>query len=189
MFDNIPIIKRWKFIIGIIAFAFLVSLLYGWQVLDLYGDIEQLKHKTAIIEDADLQIVNRQVRLKELSDKIRNMQNRGVELNSHVALMQYIETACLERDLLLIQLPQAHIEDLDGYQVSHVQFSIEGMFHDILRLIYQIESKDRIGSIAKADLELKNMRIGDDRAQMLVATIHLNRLVTSEKKLHSNADS
>jgi hypothetical protein len=124
-----------------------------------------------------MEIVNRQVRLKELSDRINRLQFSGQILTSHVALMQYIETQCDMNHLVMIQLPKETLEDIEGYEIAHVDFSVQGNFHDIVALLYQLEAKDKIGSIAKADLELKTMRMSDDRRQLLIATIRLNRLV------------
>ncbi len=182
MFENVPIKKRWKFILGIIAFAFTVSFVYAWQVKGIYQKVDELQARTAIVEDADLEIVNRQVRLKELGDEIRGLQSTGREIDSHVQLMQYIEEQCDQKMLQLIQLPKESIEDADGYEIARIEFSVQGNFSSILGLIYQIEAIDRIGSISKAGIELKSMRVEDELQQLLIATIHMNRLVTPKPK-------
>jgi hypothetical protein len=181
MFESIPIHKRWRIILGIIGFAFLVSLLYARQVWGIYAKIDELQAKTAVIEDADLQIVNRQVRLKQLSDNIRGAQSQDSLVGSHVQLMQYIEAFCDQNRLRLIQLPREQIQDIQGYQIAAIDFSVQGGYHDILALIYQMEAMDHIGTIAKADIELKTIRIDNAREQMLVASLRLNRLIQPNK--------
>jgi hypothetical protein len=181
MFDNVPIQKRWKYIIGIIAFAFLFSLFYAAQVWGIFTRIADLERKTALVKDADLETVNRQVQLKTLSDGIRNLQSSGRALASHVELMQYIEAFCAAHALRMIQLPQETLEDVEGYEIAKVEFSVEGSYHNILRLLHQLEAVDAIGSIDRAQLELKTIRVGDDRKRMLVGSIRLNRLIHQHK--------
>lgn len=180
MFENVPIHKRWKFILAGIGGVFIVSLLYARQVWGIYASIDELARKTAIIEDADLEIVNRQVRLKELSDRISRLQATSHPITSHVALMQYIEQQCDHHQVRIIQLPRETLENIQGYEVAHVDFSVQGTFHHILHLLYHIEAQDRIGSIAKAHMELKTMRVADDRQQLLIATIRINRLIQKQ---------
>jgi hypothetical protein len=189
MFEQVPILKRWRYIIGMIAFVFLFSLFYAAQVWRIYAKIEELEGKTALARDADLETVNRQVELKRLSDGIRNMQASGKRIESHVQLMQYIEQYCAENSLRIIQLPKEGLEDVEGYEIAKVEFSVEGSFHDILRLVHQLESKDGIGSIDRAQLELKTVRVGGDQQRMLIGSISLNRLIhQSEKRtLHENS--
>ena len=78
MFDNIPIQKRLKIILGLIGFVFVVSLFYGKQVWDIYAKADELEVKTALVADADLEIVNRQVRLKALGEEIRQVQQLDI---------------------------------------------------------------------------------------------------------------
>jgi hypothetical protein len=179
MFNNTPIQKRWKLILYGIAFAFLISLLYAKQAYDIHTKTQDLKSKTALIQDADLEIVTRQVKLKELSTRIRTLQETRKELPTHIALMQYIEAQCDTHQVQMIQLPKETLQTIEGYTIAQVDFSVSGTFHHILNLLYQIEAQDRIGSIAKADLELKTLRMADDRQKLLVATIRLNRLLQS----------
>lgn len=181
MFESIPIEKRWRIILGIIGFAFLMSIAYAWQVWGIYDKIDELQAKTAVIVDADMEIVNRQVQLKQLSDRIRGAQSRDSLVGTHVQLMQYIERFCDQNQLRLIQLPKENIQDIEGYEIAAIDFSVQGGFHNIIRLIYQLEAKDKIGTIAKADLELKTIRTDSDRQQLLVATLRLNRLIQPQK--------
>lgn len=187
MFENIPIQKRWRMILGIIAFAFGISLLYAWQVWGIYEKVDALEDKTAVIEDADLEIVNRQVRLKELSDAIGGAQQQDSLIGSHVALMQYIETFCDRHALRLISLPKEDVQDIEGYEIASVHFAVAGGFHAIVALIYQLEAVDHIGSVAKADIELKTIQMDNGRQPMLVGNITLNRLIQSQKTTRNEA--
>lgn len=182
MFDNIPIQKRLKFILGLIGFVLLVSVLYAFQVKGIFERVDELQTKTRIVEDADLAIVNRQVRLKELTDEIGALQKFGVRLNSHAEFIQYMEEACQELGLTLVQLPLETMEDVDGYQIARIDFSVEGMFHDILSLVYQLEQKDRVGSVDRVQLERRNIRVRNERKEMLVGEIRINRLQNTVKK-------
>ena len=76
-----------------------------------------------------------------------------------------------------------------GYQIAAIDFSVQGGFHDILALIYKMEAQDHIGTIAKADIELKTIRVDNDRQPMLVATLRLNRLVQNPKTQSQNEAS
>jgi hypothetical protein len=124
MFTQVPIQKRWRIILGIIAFAFLVSFAYAAQVWGIYAKIDELQAKTEVIEDADMEIVNRQVQLKQLSDNIRGVQSRDSLVGTHVQLMQYIEQQCDQNRLRLIQLPKENIQEIEGYQIAAIDFSL-----------------------------------------------------------------
>lgn len=177
MFDNVPIKKRLYVILGLIGFVFLISLLYGVQVLGIYDKVNELEQKTALIEDADLEIVNRQVRLKELGAEISQLQSTGLKISSHAGFMDYVEKQCAELDLQLFVLPRESVEKLEGYRVAEIEFAVEGMYHDILNLMYQMEFKDRVGSVSYVRMERKSVRIRNTRKDILLATIRINRLL------------
>lgn len=177
MFESIPIAKRLRYILILMGVAFLITLLYGQQVLGIYDRIDELEQKTSVIEDADLEIVNRQVRLKELSTNIRAQQAAGVELSGHADFLRYTESACSQLGLKMVALPLETVEDLDGYRVAHIDFSVEGMFHDILSLVYQMEYTDQVGSMTQVNLEHKSIRVRNRKREVLIASIRINRLL------------
>jgi|GEM_PF-3753909 len=181
MFESIPIIKRLRYILILMGLAFLITLLYGQQVIGIYDRIEELELKTLVVEDADLEIVNRQVRLKELSTSIRDQQAHGVSLHGHADFLRYTDSLSAGLGLHLVALPLETVEDLDGYRVAHIDFSVEGMFHDILRLVYQMEYTDQVGSVAQVNLEHQSIRVRSQKREVLIASIRLNRLL---KKNH-----
>lgn len=179
MFDSIPIAQRLRYILILLGCAFVISLLYGYQTLDIYDRIDELEKKTAVVQDADLQIVNRQVRLKELSLSIRNRQEDQFILNSHADFLRYTEKACSDLDLQLLALPLESVEDLDGYLLAQIDLSVQGMFHNILSLLYRMEYQDRVASAARIQIEHKDIRIRNQKREVLIASIRIHRLLTS----------
>lgn len=186
MFENVPIQKRLKVILGLIGFVLVLSLLYGVQVKGIFERVEELKAKTRVVDDADLAIVNRQVRLKELNAQINQLQEFGVRLQSHADLVAYVEKSCHERGLTLVRLPLESMEDVEGVQIARIDLSVEGMFHDILGLIYQLEYKDQVGSVARVALEKRKLRVRGERKEMLVAEIQMYRL---QQNVTANEDA
>lgn len=179
MFDSIPIYQRLRYILILLGCAFAISLLYGYQTLGIYERIDELERKTAVVQDADLQIVNRQVRLKELGLSIRNRQKNEFSLNSHADFLRYTETACSDLELQLLALPLESVEDLDGYLLARIDLSVQGRFHDILSLLYRMEFQDRVASADRIHLEHKFIRIRNQKREVLIASIRINRLLTS----------
>ena len=184
MFDSIPIQKRIRYLLILLGVAFLISLLYGYQTMGIYNKIDDLEAMTTRIEDPDLQIVNRQVRLKELSTAIRQQQDHTVQLNSHAEFLHYTDQHCTDLDLKLLALPFEEVEDLDGYLIARIDLAVDGMFHDILALLYRIEHQDRVASADRIHLERKTIRIRNQKEEVLIASIRLNRLLTPNQNSH-----
>jgi hypothetical protein len=182
MFDKVPILKRWRVILGLIGAVFLFSLLYAKQYWDTSQRLEELRKKTRSLESADMEIVNRQVELKQLGDAIAAIQQSKVELKGHAALMSYIEEQAASRALRMVSLPKEMVLSQGGYGIAQIRFKLEGMFHDILDLLYQIEQRDRVGSIAYVNLGLEQVRGREESSQLLIAEIHLNRLLANENE-------
>ncbi|MEM7036792.1 MAG: hypothetical protein AAF570_07430 [Bacteroidota bacterium] len=182
MFDNVPIERRLKVILGFIGFAFIISLLYGKQVMGIYAKVNELEQKTALVKDADLEIVQRQVKLKSLGQEIQAVQQVGKELSSHIELMEYVDSLCLDYGLELIRLPEEEIQEVGGYSVAHARFSVTGTYRDIVGLLFHLETKDRIGSVAYANVERQTIRVRNVRREMLVATFGINRLINERKR-------
>lgn len=183
MFEGVSIEKRWRAILWLIGVAYLMAALYGWQVWALHDQVGVLEGKTARLAEADLEIVNRQVELKLLGDEIGRIQRPGVELADQVAFMAYLDTICQVRGLTLVRLPEEEVEQKEGFGIVKTEFQVEGMFHDILNLIYQLEYTDRVGSVGYVDLERKSVRVEDGRMDVLLGRVRLNRMLNVNSKL------
>lgn len=175
MFESVPILKRWRVIMGLIGAIFLFSLFYAKQYLDLLDKVAVLEQKTAELEDADLQIVNRQVSLQQLGEAIGQIQKASVNLDGHAAMMTYLEQQSAERDLRMVSLPRESLLSQGGFGIAKISFKVEGMFHDILALLFQIEQVDRVGSVAHVHIGLEQIRGRVQDGKMLMAAIELNR--------------
>lgn len=179
MFEGIPIQKRLRYILILMGCALLVSLLYGKQVLDIYAHIGELETKVLVVEDADLQIVNRQVALKQLGADISNLQQTGRGIESHTAFIAYADSLSGAAQLKLVSIPIESIEEVGGYRIAHIDFEVEGSFENINSLIYRMEQIDRIGSVDRVHVESRTIRTSNVPRRILVAEIRLNRLVNS----------
>lgn len=186
MFESVPILKRWKVIIGIIGLAFVVSIMYAKQVWDLRSKVKELETKTKLVEDADMEIVNRQVRLKELGAEVEGLQSVRVQIHSHGELMEYIEQLTDSLGLQLIQMPRQSLSNLEPYQLANVNFSVSGNFHAIVQFIYRLEAVDRVGSVSQAVLALRALRKDVGPTEILVADIRITRLVSLESTSFHN---
>lgn len=177
MFDSIPIEKRLRYILVLMGLALVVSLLYGLQVLDIYEKISELEKKVQVVEDADLEIVNRQVVLKQLGEEIANLQASGRPIESHAAFIAYADSLCGASDLSLVSMPVETVEVVGGYRIARIEFSVEGLFENINSLIYRLEQIDRIGSLDHAHIERRTIRIRNVPREIIVASLRVNRLV------------
>ena len=57
-------------------------------------------------------------------------------------------------------------------------------FPDILALLYRIEHQDRVASADRIHLERKTIRVRNQKKEVLIASIRLNRLLTSNQSTH-----
>ena len=55
-------------------------------------------------------------------------------------------------------------------------FSVEGKLPALMRFLYQLEVKDRVGRMVYLNMERKEIRIRASRRTVLIADIKLNRI-------------
>ncbi|MCB0851654.1 MAG: hypothetical protein KDD63_05510, partial [Bacteroidetes bacterium] len=82
----------------------------------------------------------------------------------------------------MILLPQEGKITEGEYQISEIQFQVQGSLASILSIIYQLEQKDRMGNISYAHLATQTIRRNRQRKQVLVAIITFKRLITNQNE-------
>ena len=69
------------------------------------------------------------------------------------------------------------IDKVDDYNIAGIDLALEGKFQHILKVLYQIEHQDRVGSVAYLEMERDKVKVRDRKKEVLLATVKINRLL------------
>jgi 23S rRNA maturation mini-RNase III len=88
--------------------------------------------------------------------------------------LSFISEFCEDNDLSLASTGKTEISDKESYFIETNTYTVQGGFHQILKLIYKLEHIDRISQVVSCAFEKqKDIRSGKT---FLTATIHLQNI-------------
>jgi len=172
--------KKNKFlIIAAIVFLLAAYSLSIKKTIMLYQECKELTNKSDLATNAPVKIQELEKKLAETDTLLGKSQIR--DGNTQQLLLGVVTNYCQTNDIVLREFPRA-INNLDkDFSIETSVFVVEGDFIKLLRLIYQLEQKDKIGRIASAHFQAKK----DYRTQTvsLLSTIYLQNI---KKVEHEN---
>lgn len=177
MLDNIPIRKRLTGLLVLLGLTALLVFVYARQTFTLLREVNQLESRRPLIERAPQDLALYARRMAETDAEIRSLRSRKVSIQSHAAFINYAQGLCDSLGLRLTSLPVEEVKPLQDYQVASIHFSLEGNYADLLRFVYQLEQRDQIASVEKLSFNAENVRLNDQKVNLLVATLQVNRLL------------
>jgi Tfp pilus assembly protein PilO len=184
MLDKIAPKTRMYILLGLLAVTALVTLVYVRRTLDLFSKISTLEQKTSMVATADRQLQVHQEMLNALDSRILQVQQVHVQIESHVQFLDYMENLCKKHELRLLSLPQERVDTLDRYQIASIRFKLEGSYHHLTQMIYELEQVDRVASLSHCELRQETIREMENKKTILVAEIEVNRML----KLNEDED-
>jgi hypothetical protein len=145
----------------------------------LSGDIT-LEKSLGMIRNQALILREQASKKAEIEQALARIDRSKKPVHSHLGFIHYLEKMTRQWDSRIIRLPQENQSHEGEYLVSEASFQVEGTLNSILKLIYQLEQIDRMGNIRYTRLETQKIRRGNQRKQILLATIVLKRIIPSK---------
>jgi hypothetical protein len=104
----------------------------------LYNECAALEIKKEALQDAPLrlQMLEENLRITELY-----MQNDSGIGNLQHALLEYISACCRQQNLVLREIPMSTQHEKDNYFIETCRLRVEGDFHPLLQMLYEVEKK------------------------------------------------
>lgn len=189
MLDKIPPLKRMYILLGLLLITVLVTLAYVKRTTDLFSSIRNLEARTALAERSDRELEVSRDMLSALDHRIMEVQQVHVEIESHVQFLEYMENLCSKHELRLLSLPQERVDTMDRYQIASIRFRLEGSYHNLIAMIYQLEHVDRAASVNRCDLHQEQIREMENKKTILVGDLEVNRMLKVKNEGEDDASS
>ena len=163
--------------LGGLVFLFLLGMLSVRNVLHLRLRYAQLRTHAYEIEHAEEILLDQQVQLKSLEQQLLQLNPNRIELSNHNHFVRYSEQICADHGVQIVSLPVEAVSKLGEYQVASIAFTLEGTYHGLLQVLYDIEQRDRVASIQHLNIRTEEIRIDFQQKKYLIAEVVLNRLI------------
>lgn len=160
---------------GVRLIGFLQETSQNWQMAQRAQERRQQAERVGYV------IEQQQKQLGSLKDQAEQLQAQGLQLNDQVAFSNYLERVCKEANVQIISLPLSQIEQIDGYKLSEERFSLKGSLSALLKVMYRLENKDRIGTLTYSRFEKKTIRRKGKEEHLLLVDLVLKRLGGGER--------
>ena len=151
-FNQLPYKKRNQYLLwGTLVFALLVYLLAVGKTLALWQENGALHTQLAQAEQAPDQIRDIKNKLATFNDRL------GVYLieenDNQEKIVRIANEFCQKNRLILREVPALIVEDQNDFQVISTQIVAQGMFADLLKMVYYFEQQHKIGRVTSVKFE------------------------------------
>ena len=139
----------------LVGFVFFLYLSYSLSIkntIDLANQCSIYEEQLKFVKDAPLKIAELQ---KELNQKEKSLGFSSTKKEFQEQLLNNISTYCAENDLLLIEVPEVHTYKQHEYKIETYTTIVEGSYIKLLKLLYAIEQKFRIGKVVSVKFSSK----------------------------------
>jgi hypothetical protein len=147
MFSNLTYQQKNKFLIaGAILFLVLAYVLTLSTTKEMFFKNLKLQEDVERSLNAPAQIIKYKEELSKTKQIFGN--NTDDEFKFQDTLLTFVTPYCDVNNVLLREFPAPHKMQSGGFEVQTTVFTVEGTFHKLLRLVYELEQKHRVGRIA-----------------------------------------
>jgi hypothetical protein len=145
------------------------------ETISCYSECGQLEEQVRQLENIPGQI-------QELQKKIRTTEIQAIEgPGKQKELLEVVSSYCEKNELVLREFPRTEKETKENLEVETSRFTVQGEFLSLLRLVYELEQKDRIGRIASVNYHLEK----DQKTKVisLCADVYVQRIKTLDHEI------
>ena len=147
MFSNLTYQQKNKFlIVGALLFLVLAYVLTLSTTKEMFFKNLKLKEDVERSLNAPAQIIKYKEELSKTKQIFGN--NTDDEFKFQDTLLTFVTPYCDVNNVLLREFPAPHKMQSGGFEVQTTVFTVEGTLHKLLRLVYELEQKHRVGRIA-----------------------------------------
>lgn len=181
MFKKLTYKQKNKFlIIGSIAFFILSYFVAISKTVDQVSQHFELQEKAELSKKAPEEIKRYKEELQHIEQIFGN--NTEDEFLFQDSLLAFVTPFCEHNGILVRSFPAPHKINASGFEIQTTVFVVEGSFIKLLRLVYELEQKHKVGRLAAVDFESEENK--KTKQLRLKATLYLQNF----KKLSENSD-
>ena len=164
-----------KLILLAIGTLLLVYLCYNWsfsKTISNYKEIATYKDYMATNGSYKTQIVQLQKEIKKYtSNGIVKNEDKKVAQDK---LFQFISAYILKRNMRINQVPETIKSNMGGYDVETNLYKIQGDFHQLVSLVYEVEHHERLAKVSS--LQIKKQLDRKTKKEYIEAAIYLQNI-------------
>lgn len=164
--------KNRMLIIAALLFGFVVYSGFVKKTIETYGDCKELHEKMEIASNAPIEKARIQKELVRLNSIIGS--EKGSDTPVREALLSMLTGYCQDTNILLREFPSTLTKQETNLMVETNIFTIEGSFAKLLRLIYELEQKQKLGKISSVTYQSK--KDITTKKLILTATVYLQNI-------------
>lgn len=169
--------NRWL-VVGAILLAMIVYSLFLFikRTAMSISECKELEKRTALAANAPMQIEKIQSELMTLNSVIGSDQRS--ESPAREELLGLLTDYCQRSGVVLREFPQTVIKQDKDLLVETNIFTIEGQYTKLLKLVYELEQKKKIGKVSSVTYQAK--KDNTTKRLVLTATIYLQNIKKQE---------
>lgn len=143
-------------LIGSLVFAIAVYQLNIRSTVSLYLECKNLELKKKEAQTAPIKMKQMKTRLLKLESLIQNGKEK---ISPRDQLLEIVTAYAQKNQLVLKEIPKINQIKEKELEVELDRFEIQGNFVSLLKLIHQLEQKEKVGKIASVEFNLKNNNV------------------------------
>jgi hypothetical protein len=162
-----------KYYLSLLSSVLLAIIIYQFAIsktISLYQKNQDLntKLKEAVNTPAQLETIYKN--LASLNKFIQSNQSDSAG-SVHDALLGILSRYCKENGTLLKSFPETSFYTEGNFEIQTNTFTLQGSFVPLLRLVYLLEQKERIGKVSS--LNFQATKDYDSKKTVLPVTVYL----------------
>jgi len=118
------------------------------KTFHLKSECSQIEKDMAELKDAPGQILNLKKKLGSLDNSVHIAFNKKQTIQDY--LLEQIADYCSKNNILIKEYPKPHVYSKDDYTIETNHITLAGPYINLLKLLYHIEQKYRLGKVSSA---------------------------------------
>lgn len=177
-FDNVTYRQKNKILlVGALLLLIVCYIFAIGETVELYSNNSKASQKLESLKNAPQQIVELNKRLVFLNSRVKQYV-RDDDFEQEDILVA-ISDFCKGHRLKIVEFPKSTLKQNDDIVIETFNFTVEGNFTNLVKLIYDIEVVQKIGRIASLDFETQMDR--RTKVKRLTVRIFLQNLRNNEE--------
>ena len=156
--------------------AYLMYTMAVKKTLLAYSQFNESKEQIALAVNAPSKTKQLEQELTQINQRIGTQNINGK--NTEQALLDLITNYCQSNHLTLREFPEAKLVKQNDLLIETNQFVVEGAFSPLLKMVYLLEQKTKLGKIAGVRYQLK--KDIQTKEMALTATVYLQNIKQQE---------
>ena len=120
------------------------------KTIGAYRDVQILKNNTAMMNQNCLK---RQKLQKEIDELNSVLAIGGEKLQTELIFEELVSICKSIGNIRILNFPDIHQIDLNGYKVTTIFASFEGSYSDLLTLVHKLEQNKKTGRLGSVDFK------------------------------------